>query len=194
MFLAISCWLLIALLILAGFLGSFLPILPGTPLILVGVFLYNFCEQRLLMHPERALSAGSLWGFVGLVVLAHLVDFAASLVGANRYGASRSGVLGGVIGLVVGVFFSLPGLLLGPPVGVVAGELLAGKAMPIALRAAWGTLVGTAAGTVARVSIALIMVVWFVVAAWMLHARQVESGFIISGHQTLLAAFSAFLT
>jgi uncharacterized protein YqgC (DUF456 family) len=170
MFLAVLCWLLIAILILAGFLGSFLPILPGTPLILAGVFLYNFCEQRLLMHPERALSAGSLWGFVGLVVLAHLVDFAASLVGANRYGASRSGVWGGVIGLGIGVFFSLPGLLLGPLVGVVVGELLAGKAIPIALRAAWGTLVGTAAGTVARVSIAFIMVVWFVVAAWMLHA------------------------
>jgi uncharacterized protein YqgC (DUF456 family) len=61
-------------------------------------------------------------------------------------------------------------MLLGPLVGVVAGELLAGKAMPIALRAAWGTLVGTAAGTVARVSIAFIMVVWFAVAAWMLHA------------------------
>jgi len=52
----------------------------------------------------------------------------------------------------------------------VAGELLAGKAMPIALRAAWGTLVGTAAGTVARVSIAFIMVVWFAVAAWLSHA------------------------
>ena len=170
MFLTVLCWLFIVILLLAGFVGSFLPVLPGTPLILAGVFLYNFCVQRLLMHPERALSAGSLWGFVGLVVLAHLVDFTASLVGANRYGAPRSGVWGGVIGLGVGVFFSLPGLLLGPLIGVVLGELFAGKAIQVALRAAWGTLVGTAAGTVARVSIALIMVLWFAVAAWSSHA------------------------
>jgi hypothetical protein len=162
------CWFFIITCLAAGFIGSFLPLLPGTPLILVGVFLYNFCEQRVLSHPERALGSGTLWGLIGLMVLAHVVDFAASLIGANRFGASSRGVWGGVLGLGIGMFFSLPGLLLGPVLGVVAGELSAGKSLPLALHAAWGTLVGTAAGTVARVLIASIMLLWFAAAVWSL--------------------------
>ncbi len=166
MWLTLLCWLFIGTLLIAGFAGSFLPLLPGTPLILAGAFLYNFSVQRVLMQPEHALGAGTLWGLAGLMVLAHLVDFAASLIGANQFGASRSGVWGGVIGLGVGLFLGLPGMLLGPVVGVVAGELFVGKDVAAAVRAAWGTVVGTAAGTLARVSIAFLMVLWFGVAVW----------------------------
>ena len=175
MWLALLCWFFIVALLLAGFAGSFLPLLPGTPLILAGAFFYNFSVQRLLMQPEHALGAGTLWGLAGLMVLAHLVDFGFSLVGANQFGASRRGVWGGVLGLVVCFFFGLPGMLLGPVVGVVAGEVFGGRDFAAALRAAWGTAVGTAAGTLARVSIAFLMLLWFGLAVWFSHAAQMKS-------------------
>jgi len=132
MFLNVLGWVLVATLMVAGFAGCFIPMVPGTPLILTGAFVYEW----MIATPGHALG----WG-----------NFVAALVGANRFGASKHGVWGALIGLCVGLFFSLPGILFGPIIGVYLGELYSGKDHHVALRAAWGTLVGNAAGVVARV-------------------------------------------
>jgi uncharacterized protein YqgC (DUF456 family) len=66
--------------------------------------------------------------------------------------------------LVVGLAFGLPGLILGPILGVVLGELLSGKTPEEAVKAAWGTVVGNAAGILLRVIAGGAMVLWFVLA------------------------------
>jgi hypothetical protein len=155
-------WFLVGSLMFVGLAGTILPLLPGTGLILSGVLLYEW----LLATPETHLGAATLIGMGGLVVVSYLIDFVTMLMGANRFGASKLGIYGAMIGLFVGIFFSLPGLLLGPPLGVISGELAAGKRLPEALRACWGTVLGGAAGMFGRFAVGLGMVVWFAVAVW----------------------------
>lgn len=153
-------WVLVWALVVTGFLGCFLPLLPGTALIFGGVCVYQW-----LVAPSHALlSTASLWGIALVMVLSQIADVASALVGAKRYGASSRGVWGGVAGLCVGLAFGLPGLLLGPVLGVVAGEILSGKPPKEACQAAWGTVVGNAAGILLRAVAGGIMVLWFVLA------------------------------
>jgi uncharacterized protein YqgC (DUF456 family) len=142
----------------AGLLGTVLPMLPGTALILAGACVYEW----FLAGPDTHLGWGMLLGLGGLVAASYLVDFFFVAAGARRFGASKYGPLGAIGGLAVGFFWGLPGILLGPPSGVVAVEMLSGKDFPAALRASWGTLVGSFAAGVARVVIGAVMVAWFV--------------------------------
>jgi uncharacterized protein YqgC (DUF456 family) len=155
-------WMLVWALIFTGFLGCFVPLLPGTALILAGVFAYQW-----LVAPVGAqLSAATLWGISLVMVVSHVTDIASTLIGARRYGASPRGVWGGLAGLVIGLAFGLPGLLLGPLLGVIVGELLSGKPPNQAVQAAWGTVVGNAAGILLRVIAGSAMVLWFLLAVW----------------------------
>jgi uncharacterized protein YqgC (DUF456 family) len=54
---------------------------------------------------------------------------------------------------------------MGPLVGALIGELLGGKGLLPAGRSSWGTLIGTTAGIAGKLSIGLLMIVWFLVAA-----------------------------
>ena len=155
-------WLLVWALLVTGFLGCFLPLLPGTALILSGVFAY----QWLVAPAEAPLSPATLWGISLVMVVSHVTDIASTLIGARRYGASSRGVWGGLAGLLIGLAFGLPGLLLGPILGVAVGELLSGKAPKEAIQAAWGTVVGNAAGILLRVVAGGVMVLWFLFAVW----------------------------
>lgn len=160
MFLNVVGWVLVAILMVAGFAGCFIPMVPGTPLILAGAFVYDW----MVAPPGLGLDWGNLLGLTAVVVLSQIIDFVAALVGANRFGASRHGVIGAFVGLFVGLFFSLPGLLLGPIVGVYLGEMYSGKDHSEAIRAAWGTLVGNAAGVVSRVIAGSAMLLWIFIA------------------------------
>jgi uncharacterized protein YqgC (DUF456 family) len=155
-------WALVWVLVGTGFLGCFLPLLPGTVLILSGVFAY----QWLVAPVGEQLSAATLWGISLIMVVSQITDVASTLLGAKRYGASPLGIWGGLAGLVIGLAFGLPGLLLGPLTGVFGGELLSGKQPVDAVKAAWGTLVGGAAGVLLRVLAGGAMVVWFILAVW----------------------------
>jgi uncharacterized protein YqgC (DUF456 family) len=61
----------------------------------------------------------------------------------------------------VGIFFGLPGLLVGPVIGALAGELIAGKRLVEAGRAGWGALLGNLAAMIGKLLIGLVMVSWF---------------------------------
>lgn len=150
-------WILTALLMLAGLVGTVVPLVPGAALIVAGAALHQG------MLPDGA-SIG--WGWVivllGLTVLSGGVDIVAGALGAKRFGASKWGALGGLLGAIVGLFFALPGLILGPIVGVVLAELLvARKEWRAAARASWGTILGTLLGALGKLVIAVLMVTLF---------------------------------
>ena len=149
-------------LIVVGFIGTFLQVMPGSILILAGALVHRFW-----LGAEHSLSWVAL-GILGLLVLlSYLVDNLASAMGAKWYGASSWGVWGAVLGGVVGIFFGIPGLFLGPLVGAFAFELLvARKHVGGATRSTWGTLVGTMLGILARGGISLAMIVTIVIDLW----------------------------
>lgn len=145
--------LIVALLLMAvGVLGTVVPLLPGTTLIWAAAL-----AHRWLAGPE----AGASWLLLGWITLlwlvSLLVDFASGALGAKKFGASRQGVAGGVIGSVVGIFFGLPGIFLGPLAGALIGEALALRAPAAAVRAGFGTFVGTALGIAGRLVLGLLM-------------------------------------
>ena len=76
------------------------------------------------------------------------------------------GAIGGILGAIVGLFFGLIGIFVGPLVGALIGELLGGKGLLPAGRSSWGTLIGTTAGIIGKFSIGLLMIIWFLVAAF----------------------------
>ena len=119
---------------LAGFVGCFLPVLPGPAIAYAALFsLYAFDRQP----PAGQLIAG---GAVLLVVT--LVDYILPSVCAKRFKCSGWGVFGCFTGSIVGLFFLPLGIILGPFLGTIAGELIAGKNLAASVRGGFGALLG----------------------------------------------------
>lgn len=153
-------WTLTILLMVVGLVGTLLPLLPGSTLILAGAVLYKLT----LDADTDRLSWWTLGGLLVLVVITYVIDFVSGAVGAKYFGATRFGAIGGIVGAIVGLFFGLPGLFIGPLAGVLIGEIIGGKELVSAGKSTWGTLLGTTAGMVAKLGLALAMVAWFALA------------------------------
>jgi uncharacterized protein YqgC (DUF456 family) len=155
-------WTLISLLIVVGLVGTVLPLLPGTTLILAGAVIHK------LVFPSgpHTLSWWIIGGMIALMIVSYAIDFVSGAVGAKYFGATRWGAIGGLIGAIVGLFFSIPGIIIGPLVGVLVGELIGGKQLVDAGKSTWGTLLGTTAGMIAKLVIGLVMVCLFVLDVW----------------------------
>ncbi len=150
-------WVVTIGLLLVGLVGTVLPLVPGTILILLGAVVNHFALQ--------SVGWGTLVALTLLAILAQMLDIVSGAAGAKWFGATRWGAIGGILGAVVGIFFGLPGLFLGPLAGAILGELLGGKGILPAGKSGWGTFLGTTAGLVGRLAIGLIMVAWFALAA-----------------------------
>lgn len=156
-------WILTALLMVAGLIGSVVPLLPGAALILAGAVVH-----QLMLGDERGVGWWVIAALFVMALFSYVIDFLAGSMGAKRFGASKWGAWGGVVGAIVGLFFGLPGLILGPVIGVLAGELiLARKELRAAAFASWGTVVGTLLGVLGKFIVAVAMVATFWIAlAW----------------------------
>ena len=152
-------YILAALLVIAGLAGTILPALPGLPLMFAGMLLAAWAGHFAQIGP---------WTLAVLAVLtltSIAVDIFATAMGAKRVGASGLAMVGAAIGtLLGGVVFSLPGLILGPFIGAVAGEMLHGKPWQHASRVGVGTWVGLAIGTALKLALAFAMLGIFVFA------------------------------
>jgi uncharacterized protein YqgC (DUF456 family) len=144
------------LLMLIGVVGSFLPAIPGVILVFGGMLLGASIDGFRRIGWVTLLILGSL------TALALLGDLLGSLIGARRFGASRTALLGAAIGGLVGIFFGLVGALLGPFVGAVVGELLSRGQLGQAARVGAGTWVGLALSFVLRLVIVFAMLAVFV--------------------------------
>lgn len=154
----IALFALAALLILVGLAGVVLPALPGVPLMFAGMLLAAWADGF------RHVGALTLTVLGLLAVLALLVDFAAGALGAKRVGASGLALLGAALGTVTGLFFGIPGLLLGPFVGALLGELLAGGSVLRAANVGAGTWIGLLLGTLVKLALSFAMLGVFALA------------------------------
>lgn len=154
-------WGLAFVLVLVGLAGTILPILPGVPIILLGLVLMAWLDG--FAH----VGWWTLLWLTFLTVLSVLIDFIATAEGARRFGAGRLAILGATLGLLVGLFFGIPGILLGPFVGAVLGHMAGRAGLDASLRAGVGASIGVMVGTLAGAAIGVIMVVWFAAAWWL---------------------------
>ncbi|WP_432722000.1 DUF456 family protein [Jeongeupia wiesaeckerbachi] len=155
----LTLWLLLAAaLVLVGFAGTLLPMLPGTPFIFGGMLLAAWAD-----HFTRI-------GWVTLVILAVLLalsivlDFIAGALGAKRVGASPQAVWGSLIGAVLGIAGGLIGLIIGPFVGAAVGEFIARRDVVQAGKVGVATWIGLLIGAIAKVAVALAMLGVFIFA------------------------------
>ena len=151
-------WVLAAGLIVLGLLGTVLPVLPGTLLVLAGVILGAWMDDFARVGVGTVLLVGAL------AVLAWLVEWAAGLLGAQRAGASRLALLGAAIGTVLGLALGLVGVLFMPLLGAAVGEFLARRDQQRALKVGLATWLGLLAGMLAKVVLAFTMVGVFIAA------------------------------
>jgi len=150
-------WWLIAIVLMAiGLIGTILPVMPGAVIILAAAVIHE-----VMLGTEKSLGWWNIGALALLTLLSYALEVAAGYMGAKRFGATKWGALGVLVGGVVGLFFPFPGLIVGPIVGAFAGELLAGKQLFSAGRAGWGTLLGNLVGMVGKLAIGLVMVTWF---------------------------------
>jgi uncharacterized protein YqgC (DUF456 family) len=150
--------ILIILIMLAGLVGIIFPLLPDTPLIVAAAVLHHF------VFGERGASWTTILVLTFLMLVSLALDFVSGSMGAKYFGATRWGAIGGFLGAIIGIFYGPLGLFVGPLAGVLLGELLGGRGLLPAGRSTWGTFVGTVAGMVGKLAIAILMIAWFLVA------------------------------
>jgi uncharacterized protein len=150
--------LVVALLLMSiGVLGSILPGIPSTPVVMLSA----------IAHKIYFGDAGAGWVVLillgGLTALSMVVDYVASIYGAKRLGATWRGAVGAIVGGLIGLFFSLPGILLGPFLGAVVFELAGGRDWRQSSRAGLGATLGLLAGAVGKVGCCVVMMGLFTV-------------------------------
>jgi len=153
-----ALWVLAALVVAAGIVGTVLPALPGVPLVFAGLLLAAWLDGF------AKVGAVTIAVLAILTLGAVVVDYASSALGAARMGASRTALWGAAIGTLVGAFFALPGLLVGPFLGAAAGELLVRRELRQAGKVGLGAWIGFVFGTLAKLALAFAMVAIFALA------------------------------
>ena len=147
-----SLWyLLAALLVLGGIAGSVLPALPGVPMVFGGLLIAAWAGDFTRVGALTLVLLGLL------TVASFAIDFAATAMGARRVGATKLAVVGAALGTLAGLFLGIPGLIIGPFVGAVAGELLSHGQVQQATRAGVATWIGLLFGTLAKLALVFTM-------------------------------------
>lgn len=155
---------ILALVILFGFfmvglIGCILPVVPGPVIVWVGMLIHKIWVPEASANWWLILIAGF---FVGITFL---LDYLLALMGAKKFGASRLGAIGalvgGFIGFIVPPFFLW--LLIGPFVGALIGELFDGQTLQRASRVGWGSFLGTIAAYVSKLTICFLIIGFFMV-------------------------------
>ncbi len=142
---------------IAGLVGCVFPVIPGPPLSFTALILLSIAMEWV------PFSTLFLVGMGALTVLVSVLDYVVPAAGAKKFGASKSGVWGAVIGMLVGLIFFPPlGMFIGAFIGAVVGEMASGKEGGSALRAGWGVFVGTVVATGIKLAASGIMLFYYI--------------------------------
>jgi uncharacterized protein YqgC (DUF456 family) len=146
---------------IVGIIGSFLPVLPGTPLSWLGLVLISLTDAVPLNYWLLSIS-----GLIMLVVT--FLEFWIPAKGTKHFGGSKYGIWGTNIGIVVGLLVPIPfGVIIGPFIGAFVGELIYNKDNPKgALKAAFGSFLGFLASTFISVMVSIIYLGIFSYLVW----------------------------
>ena len=147
----ILLWTVVVALVLIGIAGLILPAMPGPPLVFGGLLLAAWIEDFAYVG---WITLGAL---AILAAMTYVVDFLAGMLGASRYGASPRAMWGALLGGLVGIAFGPIGILLGPFVGALLGELSMQRSLGEAGRAGYGATVGLVVGTAVKLALVFAM-------------------------------------
>ena len=118
-----------------GILGCFAPGLPGPPL--------NYAALLIVQYKYHCFSFNFVIAWAVIVAITIIIDFILPIWFAKKFGATKYGIWGSIIGMVLGIFFTPVGMVLGMLIGAVVGELIGGTEGSKALKSGFATFVGT---------------------------------------------------
>jgi len=149
-------WIVIIVLFILSFAGIIYPIIPSVLVIWVGFLLYQF-----IINPDELTFV--FWIIMAVFTLfLFLADILANSYFVKKYGGSKWGERGAVVAVIVGSFIIPPfGILIVPFITVFVIELLQQRPPNDAIKASIGSLLGFLGGSIAKVLIQLIMIIWF---------------------------------
>ena len=128
--------LLASLFLILGIFGSFLPILPGPITSWFGFLILYLSDVT-----DFSISLLITTFIIALIIW--VLDFFIPAIGTKKFGGSKYGVIGTTIGLIIGVISPIPfGILIGPFLGALAGELINKSKSNQAIKAAFGSFLG----------------------------------------------------
>jgi uncharacterized protein YqgC (DUF456 family) len=144
------------LLMLAGVIGCFTPGLPGPILSYLAVILLSLSDYGMF-------SGSFLIQFALFTLIVTALDYLLPIWGIKKFGGTKRGVWGAGIGLFLGIIFFPPfGIIIGPFIGAMIGELTGGREFISAIKSSFGSLLGFLAGTVLKLVITGLMLFYFV--------------------------------
>lgn len=143
------------ILMLIGIIGCVVPILPGPPLSFLGI---------ILLHVSRfgQFTTSALITFAAITVAVTVLDYLVPIWGTKRFGGSKYGTRGATVGLIIGFFLGPTGIIIGPLIGAVVGELLFKDDMRYAIKAGFGSLLGFLTGIGLKLAASFIMTFYFI--------------------------------
>ncbi|MGI1660480.1 MAG: DUF456 domain-containing protein [Desulfitobacterium sp.] len=152
---ATAALIIVIILFIVGLLGTVLPILPGAILIYGGMLIYGLMTGFATLDLTFFLIQGLVFSFI------FLVDYWATVEGTRRYGGSKQAGWGAALGMIIGLFFMPLGIVIGPFLGAVVAELLRKTELSQAIRVGFGTLVGLLGGTIIKLGVEILMIIYF---------------------------------
>ena len=145
------------LFMILGLIGSFLPVLPGPLTSWVGL---------LILHFTDAIPMNWTFLIVTLIIAVGIwiLDYFIPAIGTKKFGGSRAGMIGTTIGLIIGIIFLGPfGIIIGPFLGALAGELINKSDSQTAVKAAFGSFLGFLTSAFIKFIVAIIFLGFFIV-------------------------------
>ena len=140
----------------AGIVGCVLPIIPGPPLAYAALLLLSIARKWQAVSPTVLIVLGAA------AVVVTVIENLMPIITSKWKGASKAGIWGSVIGMVVGLVFFPPfGVIIGTFAGAVLGELLFSKRPEGALKAGWGVFLGTMIGIALKLAVSGVIAVYF---------------------------------
>lgn len=126
------------ILVVGGLVGSVIPGVPGTPLYLVAMLIARFCAGIEMSNLE-------LFVIFILVAATFAIDFFLPMWTTKKFGGTKAGMTGSVIGFFVGLLAPIPipaASLVCMVVGAIVGEVVAGQKNDVAVKSGIGNFIG----------------------------------------------------
>ena len=154
-----AAWVVTVCLLLAGFIGTLVPFLPGRLIIFMAAV-----AHWLMLREDSGVEWWTFTVLAVLLIVSQALEFLSGAMGSRWFGGSKWGAGGALLGGIVGMFFMPFGLILGPLIGAMVFEFaFARKEVRPATVSGVGSVLGTVAGLIIKMIVGVVMVIWFVV-------------------------------
>lgn len=143
--------------LIIGILGCIIPGIAGPPFSFLALILLSIAKRW------EPFSAQFLIVMAVITIVVTALDYIVPAAGAKKFGASKAGFWGAVLGLFGGLVLFPPfGMIIGAFLGAIVGELIVGKEGSQALKAGWGVFIGMIFGMLLKLIASGVMTFYFV--------------------------------